>query len=195
MQGRRIVFLDIDGILNCQSAYERGVCKYTQWEDKSLGHYQTFDPVAKGFLNKLIKQTNADIVISSTWRHNGINHMKNVWKNENMEGNIIGITPDFRGDVAGYTIPRGCEIDAWLRAEGFSHINWSIDIQKEWMKKSNIANYIIIDDDSDMLYGQRNHFVHVLPSPRNMDGFCEKYFKEALTKLYETVVTLNYKND
>lgn len=41
------------------------------------------------------------------------------------------------------------------------------------MEKSGVDNYIIIDDDADMLYGQKNHFVHVLPSPRNKDGFRE----------------------
>jgi hypothetical protein len=60
------------------------------------------------------------------------------------------------------------------------------------MKESDLENYIIIDDDSDMLYGQRNHFVHVLPSPRNKDGFNEKYYKEALAKLSKSIIDLNY---
>jgi hypothetical protein len=43
-----------------------------------------------------------------------------------------------------------------------------------------------------MLYSQRNHFVHALPSPRNKEGFNEKYFEEALKKLSKTVIDLNY---
>jgi len=194
---RRIIFLDFDGVINCEDAYRRGDCKYIECVD-SLGvkkHHQSFDPIAKGFLNQLIEQTRAKVVISSTWRSSGLDVMREIWKIEGMSGEIIDITPNYRGDVEGYTIPRGCEIDKWLRDEDFCHINWSKDKQLEWMKKSNIANYIIIDDDTDMLYGQRNHFVHVHPSPRNKHGFCEKYFKEALAKLSETVVTLNYTND
>jgi hypothetical protein len=61
-----------------------------------------------------------------------------------------------------------------------------------FMDESGIENYIIIDDDSDMLYNQRNHFVHILPSPRNKDGFNEKYYKEALGKLNKTIIDLNY---
>jgi len=194
---RRILFLDIDGILNCEEAYRRGDCKYVDRIDSKRGktHHQSFDPIAKGFLNKLIEQTDAQVVISSTWRSSGLRVMREIWEFEGMSGEVIGITPNFRGDVEGYTIPRGCEIDAWLRDENFCHINWSKDEQLKWMEKSNITNYIIIDDDSDMLYGQRNHFVHVHPSPRNKNGFCEKYFKEALTNLNETVITLNYTND
>jgi hypothetical protein len=110
-----------------------------------------------------------------------------------MEGEIIGITPSFRGDIEGYTIPRGCEIEYHLEKElGFHHINWDKDTQQEYMDKSNVDNYIIIDDDGDMLYSQRNHFVHVLPSPRNKEGFNEKYFEEALKKLSKTVIDLNY---
>ena len=60
------------------------------------------------------------------------------------------------------------------------------------MDKSGIENYIIIDDDSDMLYNQRNHFVHVLPSPRNRDGFNETYYRQALEKLGKTIIELNY---
>jgi hypothetical protein len=99
-------------------------------------------------MNKLIRETGAKIVISSTWRHSGLEFMKKVWTQENMEGEIIGITPSFRGDIEGYTIPRGCEIEYHLEKElGFHHINWDKDTQQEYMDKSNVDNYIIIDDD------------------------------------------------
>lgn len=143
-------------------------------------------------MNKLIDETDAKIVISSTWRSSGIDFMKKVWELEEMHGEIIGITPNFRGDVKGYTIPRGCEIDKWLEDNDFSHINWDKDYQLNYMNKSGIDNYIIIDDDADMLYGQRNHFIHVLPSPRNKNGFDEKHYEEALKKLNKNVIELNY---
>jgi hypothetical protein len=43
-----------------------------------------------------------------------------------------------------------------------------------------------------MLYGQRHHFVHVLPSPRNKDGFNQFYYETALQKLSRTIIDLNY---
>lgn len=191
----KIIFLDIDGVLNCENAYRDGECRYVSWINDSgkEDHHQSFCSWGKVYLNQLIEETGAKIVISSTWRNSGIEFMRKVWEVEEMSGEIIGITPNFRGDIKGYTIPRGCEIDYYLEKElGFSHINWDKGVQQEYIEKSGIENYIIIDDDSDMLYGQRNHFIHVLPSPRNKDGFNQKYYEEALSKLSKTVVDLNY---
>jgi hypothetical protein len=191
----KVIFLDIDGVLNSEKAYRSGECNYTKWnwEDGTEDHHQSFCSWSKELLNKLIKETDAKIVISSTWRSSGIEFMRKVWELEGMSGEIIGITPNFRGDINGYTIPRGCEIDYYLEHDlKFHHINWDKGVQQEYIDKSGIENYIIIDDDSDMLYGQRNHFVHVLPSPRNKEGFNQKYYKEALSKLGKTVIDMNY---
>jgi hypothetical protein len=190
----KIIFLDIDGVLNCENAYRSGECNYTEWVNH-LGdkdHHQSFCSWSKDLLNKLIDETNAKIVISSTWRSSGIEFMKSVWQHEGMHGEIIGLTPNFRGEVDGYTIPRGCEIDKWLDDSGFRHINWDKDTQQEYINKTSIENYVIIDDDGDMLYGQRNHFVHVLPSPRNKDGFNQHYYEIAKAMLGKTVIELNY---
>jgi len=197
----KIIFLDIDGVMNSEKAYKTdNECKYKEFKEEGfkeegfkIHHYQTFASWSKEYLNELIQITNAKVVISSTWRHSGINYMKEVWKLENMKGDIIGITPSFRSEIDKYSIPRGCEIEAFLdNTLNFSHINWSKEKQLESMIKSNIDNYIILDDDSDMLYNQRNHFVHILPSPRNKEGFNEEYYKEALNKLSKTVIELNY---
>jgi hypothetical protein len=191
----KIIFLDIDGVLNCEKAYRSGECNYVKWnwENGTEDHHQSFCSWSKELLNKLIDETDAKIVISSTWRSSGIEFMRKVWELEGMHGEIIGITPSFRGDINGYTIPRGCEIDYYLEHDlKFNHINWDKDTQQKYMDRSGIENYIIIDDDSDMLYGQRNHFVHVLPSPRNKEGFNQKYYKEALAKLTKSVIDLNY---
>lgn len=88
--------------------------------------------------------------------------------------------------------PRGCEIEEYLIRSGYHDIFWSEEEQKKYMLDSDIENYLIIDDDSDMLYHQRNHFVHVLPSPRNKSGFNKKYLKEAIRKLSVTSLELNY---
>ena len=189
----KIIFLDIDGVLNCESAYLNGECQYQEWiwEDGRKDHYQRFCVRSKELLNKLIDETGAKIVISSTWRHSGIEFMRKVWEMEEMSGEIIGITPSMR--AKGYNIPRGMEIQYYLENDlKFHHINWDLTIQQEYMDRSGIENYIIIDDDSDMLYNQRNHFVHVLPSPRNKDGFNQHYYEIAKSMLEKTVIELNY---
>ena len=189
----KIIFLDIDGVLNCESAYRNGECQYQEWvwEDGRKGPFQRFCVRSKELLNRLIDETGAKIVISSTWRHSGIEFMKKVWNMEEMSGEIIGITPSLR--TKGLHIPRGMEIAYYLNNDlQFNHINWDEVIQQEYMDKSGVENYIIIDDDSDMLYGQRNHFVHVLPSPRNKDGFNQHYYEIAKSMLEKTVIELNY---
>jgi hypothetical protein len=190
---RKIIFLDIDGVLNCEDAYKSGECKYVEFTSENGGkdHYQGFCRRSKDLLNRLIDETGAGIVISSTWRRSGLEFMKKVWELEGMRGEIIGLTPSLRNSEI--SIPRGLEIDHFLKNDlGFYHINWDQGMQMDRMEKSGIGNYIIIDDDSDMLYGQRNHFVHVLPSPRNKMGFNEEYFGEALLKLSKTAIDLNY---
>jgi len=189
----KIIFLDIDGVLNCESAYRSGECQYQEWiwEDGRKDHYQRFCSWSKDLLNNLIDETGAKIVISSTWRMGGIEFMRKVWEMEGMSGEIIGITPSLR--VQGISIPRGIEIKYFLEEDlKFRHINWDEDLQRESMNKSGIENYIIIDDDSDMLYNQRNHFVHVLPSPRNKDGFNQHYYEMAKSMLEKNVINLNY---
>ena len=183
----KIIFLDIDGVLNCENAYKRrishGFCQYVEFEDKNgeKDHYQSFYLPCKKLLNELIDETGAKIVISSSWRGSGLEWLKRVWELEGMSGEIIGITPHFRDSR--FSVPRGCEIKAWLEEKGFRHIRWSREELQKHIDDSGIENYIIIDDDSDMLYGQRDHFVHVLPSPRNKNGFNKFYYKEALKKL------------
>jgi hypothetical protein len=92
----------------------------------------------------------------------------------------------------GVDIPRGMEIKFYLEEMGFTHINWSEDKQQKRMDESGVENYIIIDDDSDMLYNQRHHFVHVLPSPRNYDGFNQHYYEIAKAMLDKSCIELNY---
>jgi 5'-3' exonuclease len=62
------------------------------------------------------------------------------------------------------------------------------------MNKSNISNYIIIDDDSDMLLHHAPHFIHCPPTPRSTSGFNEKCYEKALKVLSSTIIDLHYDN-
>jgi hypothetical protein len=192
----KVIFLDIDGVLNCEEAYRAGECQYQEWiwEDGRKDHHQRFCSWSKEWLNKLIEKTGTKIVISSTWRHSGIEFMKKVWELEEMKGEIIGITPSLRSkDI---DIPRGLEIDYYLENDlKFHHINWSREEQDRVIKESEVENYIIIDDDSDMLYKQRHHFIHVLPSPRNKRGFDQAHYVHAMEVLGWTVSDITYREN
>lgn len=193
------IFLDIDGVLNCQDAYKSGHCEYGDLEvNGKKDRYETFCPKSKALLNKLIQQTNAKIVISSTWRMSGMDFIQAVWKAEQMEGEVVGLTPKFdtycRKDYIG-SAERGSEIEHWLHKEkDYTNIFWNKDMQDGIMQKSGVRNYVIIDDDSDMLYNQRNNFVHVMPPPRNFSGFNQSHYDKAMEILSKNILEINYQD-
>ena len=199
----KLIYLDLDGVINCQDAFIAGECRYVKHNDKPdddeekiKNYHQSFYSKSKYWLNRLIKETDAKIIISSTWRGSGIKWLEEVWKHEKMEGKINGVTPSFASVKVSderYRLPRGCEIEYHLeKTMGFHHINWSKEKQQEYMDESSVDNYIIIDDDSDMLYSQRNHYLQVLPAPRCTSGFGEEHYLKGLEMLSKTVIDLNY---
>lgn len=137
----KLIFLDIDGVLalNQQERDEWG----------SFFHQQFVDN-----LKLIIDNTDAKIVISSTWRSSGLSEMQNMWIARKLPGEVIGCT--------GYNEMRfrGLEIEEYLdKVMKFQRINWSKTVQKTYLETSKITNYVILDDDSDMTYGQKEHFV------------------------------------
>lgn len=67
----KVIFLDIDGVLNT---------KY--WENMKVrdqyGH--TFDPNSVANLARIIEETGAEIVISSSWKCLGLDTLQKMWK-------------------------------------------------------------------------------------------------------------------
>lgn len=164
----KIIFLDFDGVLNHEMWYKRRFQEMDMELYTSKYPYYEFDPLSIEQLNRIIEQTGAKVVVSSTWRHGKTpQQLQELLENVGFKGEVISKTPDFvaygkkiDGDPIAYTVPRGCEIDWWLENEGkFQRINWSVERQKEYLEKAIVKNYIILDDDSDMLYNQREHFI------------------------------------
>lgn len=123
----KVIFLDIDGVLNlyCESRDEYGCC---------------FHPHLVDNLKRLIDETGAKIVISSTWRFSGLVIMKEMWIKRGLPGEVVGITPNFMRHH-GTTLCRGKEIDAYLE------------------ENKDITSYVILDDDTDMEEHQMDRFI------------------------------------
>jgi hypothetical protein len=117
----KVIFLDIDGVLNVIS---QGHDKYG-----AIFHYHLVEN-----LEKIIIQTSAKIVITSTWRASGLKQMQSMWKDRKLPGEVIGITPHSRDRH------RGKEIEYYIN-------------------HTDIDRFVIIDDDNDMLKAQRKYFV------------------------------------
>lgn len=129
----KIIFLDIDGVLN--------VRRVGRDRFGSLFH-SAFVKNLKTVINK----TGAKIVISSSWRFNGFDEMRQMWIDRKLPGEVIGITPFTAVYLAGSDASfserceRGCEIREWICTHG-------------------VTDYVILDDDNDMLKEQQDNFV------------------------------------
>lgn len=172
----KIIFFDFDGVVNVNYAGERD----------EFG--QAFHPNFVENLKTIIDQTGAKIVISSSWRKNGLSKMKAMWKHRNLPGEVIDTTCSLylkrdncirfynnklnehpTPKINGYSIPRGCEIDYWLREKGYYDCSWSREEQLRIIERSGIESYVIIDDDSDMLLSQKRNFVRTSGNTDHLD--------------------------
>lgn len=138
----KILFLDIDGVLN--SFDNQFAMNYAHKGNygKSRDEYGTlFDERCVNWLRYIIKKTDCKIVISSTWRLSGLTALKEMWSKRMLPGEIIGTTPI---EVPIYiyqkyeceTAFRGYEIQCYIDSY-------------------NIKQYCIVDDEADMLPGQK----------------------------------------
>jgi hypothetical protein len=135
MQQKKIVFLDIDGVLNTPKDAVERFDKWKKGEGKSRDEFgQLFCPIAVLHLEYLCYITGADVVVSSTWRKAGLARIKEMFAFRNIYINVIDVTPQFRD------LPRGEEIADWLR-------------------NNEVNKYVIFDDDTDMLPEQMPYFV------------------------------------
>lgn len=139
----KILFLDIDGVLNCNDYYVRGT--------RDAPHpLSEICPLAIDHLNKIVAETGCNIVISSTWRHSGVDYCINVLKECGFTGMVLGITPHLREEWA----ERGNEIYKYLLDHKLYKFNSYEVIDHD---------YAILDDDIDMLYMQKDNFFHCHP--------------------------------
>lgn len=136
----KVIFLDIDGVLNSEEFFTIRTqnCRYDEYrkagyDTKMSRALCNLDGLPIANLNFLISQTGAKIVVSSTWRS------EDPWLQEVFS--VVGI-PSYI-DITPYTSTRhrGTEIQQWLD------------------KHPEVENYVILDDDNDMLDKQLNNFV------------------------------------
>lgn len=125
---RKIIFLDIDGVLNTQATLRSS-------HNGIIG----IDPYRVLLLDRIIQATGAEVVLSSSWRHG---HFEELQKS--LVVPLIGKTGRCCSGI------RGVEIHNWLteNVKGFSSDGY----------KKGEHKVAILDDDSDMLLWQKDHF-------------------------------------
>lgn len=142
----KVIFLDVDGVINGIWPMpengmdpERDELEWKIWNEDNYRILSWPNYKAIGLLNKLIKETEARVVISSAWRSNvdvKQTRLQKTFKECGLECEIVGMTPYLSG------ASRGQEIYHWL-------LDTKLPVDK----------YVIIDDEDDMLYAQKKLFV------------------------------------
>lgn len=144
---QRIIFLDIDGVLNCQTFFEsqhnskKSLRKKVKSEEISKSDYYKSQLCSAriGWLNVLCEKSCALVVISSTWRKGKtVEELQEILNNSGATFKVIGKTGVDESRI------RGVEISKYL------------DRFREELKLN--CEYVIIDDDSDMLLQQQHNF-------------------------------------
>src|SRR5213593_4911387 len=92
---RRVIFLDIDGVL----------APIRRWD-----RYGDLDPACIRVLNEIVAEGGADVVVSSTWRHGKtVAELQGMLDAQGFAGRVLDKTPT---NIPGAS--RGDEIAAWL---------------------------------------------------------------------------------
>ena len=141
----KLIFLDFDGVLNSQLWYI---------ETKGKRELDDLDTSAIERLNNLIKRTDAKVVVTSTWRlGRTIEELQATLDRNGFKGEVVGKTRDLRIGEHGDCILRGNEILCFMKENPTLLGCYYPDYR----------HYVIFDDDSDMLYWQRNNYIHCDP--------------------------------
>ena len=164
----KIIFLDIDGVLNHEEWYKSGRAHetYLATGETDIKAYN-FDPESWKWIQKLIDETGAKIVLSSSWRCYDLASTIEEYKNTAFKpiiDNLVGVTPALMSRNRGEEIHRFFDI-----VNGT--ITQNLPQAVEWLKKhpletlsaigEKIEQYVIFDDDTDVSDKQKPHFVHI----------------------------------
>jgi len=162
-----LLFLDLDGVLNCQLFYDEyfkhverldGIPLYKTVrkilrkmvkakEISQMDYYKdNMCPKRISMLNALCEETNTAVVISASMRNgHTVEEIQEIFKYCGATFNIIDKTPH-----TGYE--RGTEISKWLK----DNCTMYFDVHY-----FDFYRYAIIDDDKDMLLSQQFNFFKV----------------------------------
>ena len=113
----KYILLDFDGVLTSESWTRQ--CIFECRRENMFG-LDWFDPVCLQALQTIVDATGAGIVVSSSWRELGKDHLALVWEEENLPGRLVETTPE------------------WVLMKR--------DVILEWISYHTEDKYVILDD-------------------------------------------------
>lgn len=128
----KIIFLDFDGVITIPP----------KW-------YINADKIK--YIKKIVDITGAKIVVSSSWRRENVKETIN---------DMIGKTKRCpRNKMLYWLIDNIYDVTSWFSDKKYNGTGRGGEIQTWLDKHPEVDNYVIIDDDGDMLDSQLYHFV------------------------------------
>ncbi len=130
----RVIFLDIDGVLNSSAWFKSRPPRVGgEWGDEENA-LRAFDPKAVTLLGELIDRTAASVVLSSSWRIGaGVARIERYLAHHGLRVRFVGLTPDGSRMGTGERVTRGTEIATWISDHA-----------------AQVDSIAILDDDDDM---------------------------------------------
>ena len=111
MESASLVFLDFDGVLN-SATYQRAVAAKLTDAEFVTRSSKLLDVAAIERLNRLLAETGAKVVVSSTWRIGmTVPELQALLEGRGFNGVVYGVTPNLHST-------RCAEIQAWLDQHG-----------------------------------------------------------------------------
>lgn len=129
-QPTRILFLDVDGVLNHFGGEPAWRVDVGSIDPPHARAVASLDPACVERLNAILDATGADVVLSSTWRiMYELDDMQRILERRGFRHELLDKTPRMMH------VERGHEIQAWLQESGPEE-----------------ATIVILDDDVDMCH-------------------------------------------
>jgi hypothetical protein len=164
---RKIIFLDIDGVLATHLQFMMNRTKYRKKhpEADELRIPYPFDEECVGIFNEIIEKTDADIVLSSDWKlHWDLEEIDKVFKYNRVAKSPFAFTENDAKSFGNITLNRAWEIDLYIRA-------------------NDIDNFVVIDDlwvDKYMKFGvDEGRIVRT----KDMEGLKQTGIKEKIINI------------
>jgi HAD domain in Swiss Army Knife RNA repair proteins len=148
----RIVFLDFDGPIIPMMSHAK----------RSKSTREKAWPACIAALNRITDTVGAKIVVSSSWRWGGFEHVRDLLRDWGATAEVIDITPILETawkpeNKLWAGVPRGREIGSWL------------------LEHPEVKEFVILDDDTDM----ENHSARLIQTPFET-GLTENHADQAI---------------
>ena len=169
----KVIFLDVEGVLNTRETYERAyrMHGHSTMIDLEMDMYRL------GYLKQIIDETNAKIVLSSSFRYFFNKENDKVFPTSLKGRNL-------------YDKFKRCDLDIYDTTP--ITMDSREEQIKEWLSnREDIESFVIIDDDSTNFYELYDNLIQTSTMKRNYlssfmkesTGLCERHIAEAIDKI------------